>query len=105
MKQHNKYREEFRCHTCDSLLGKYDSDSAYFMQIKCHQRNCKTLNNEGNHQPDEIVEFRCTAVDPKKSAKAGHDVVCNKLLAKIAPGTKVNIRCPRCGAFISSDGK
>ena len=42
-------------------------------------------------------------IDKRKSERAGSDVICNKLLAKISPGTSIQIRCPRCGAFVESN--
>lgn len=102
-KQPRKKLEELRCAPpCNSLLGKYDPESDYFIQTKCSQRNCKSISNHGNHAPTSMGEFRCYAVDPKKSERAGHDVVCNKLLAKVSPETDLTTRCPRCGAFVNS---
>jgi len=49
------------------------------------------------------VEFRCTALDPKRSAKWEQDIVCNKLLARIVPGTIMEIKCSRCGSLETSE--
>ena len=96
-------RTDLRCaDPCKALLGKYDASTEYAIQIKCHQRNCKKLNTIGNFRPSELVEVRCNAIDVRKSKRAGVDTICNKLLAKVAAGTLVQIRCPRCGAFIES---
>jgi len=99
----NKNRTDIRCaDPCKSLLGKFDATIDYAIQIKCHQRSCKKLNSVANHKPDKLVDFRCTAIDDRKSKRADEPVVCNKLLAKISPGTAIQIRCPRCGAFVES---
>lgn len=105
-RNNNSGRKDFRCSytPCTALLGKYNETTEYFIEVKCQQRHCKNVNTRGNVFPSEasLVQFRCYAVDQKKSERAGEDVVCNKLLAKIFPGTDVEIKCPRCGSLCDS---
>lgn len=88
---------EFRCPQCGSLLCKYvDQEKPYAAEIKCQKRGCSTINIRANCVPTNLVELRCQLIDDKKSEKWGSPTVCNKLLAKIVPGTDVEVKCPRC---------
>ena len=88
---------EFRCPSCGSLLCKYiDQENPYAVEIKCQKRGCGTVAIRANVVPTKLVELRCSHVDEKKSEKWGAPTICNKLLAKIIPGTDIEIKCPRC---------
>ena len=95
---------EYRCTPpCNKLLTKYiATDGHYAFEIKCSNSVCKNLNYFGSIITNNLVEFRCSGIDKKKSIKAGHDVVCNKLLARVFPGTQLQIKCPRCGALVET---
>lgn len=92
-------RFEFRCYGCTALLGKYALDPhPWFFEIKCTHSNCKALRSHGNCVPTRLYEFRCTGIDAKRSEKFGEEVICNKLLARVLPGSDIEIKCPRCGS-------
>lgn len=96
---------DFRCPPpCNGLLGCYlEADGTpYAFEIKCHRHKCRRLDYRGNVIMQEPVEFRCDAVDKKRSEKWEKDIVCNKLLARIVPGTVLEIKCPRCGTLVNS---
>lgn len=46
-------------------------------------------------QTDNLIEIRCTG--EYWDAKAKEYSQCNKLLAKLPPGTVYQIKCQRCG--------
>ncbi len=88
---------EFRCPQCGSLLCKYhDQEAPYAAEIKCQKRECNTVNIKANCVPTKLVELRCQLIDEKKSEKWNEQAMCNKLLAKIIPGTDIEVKCPRC---------
>jgi len=95
---------EYRClQPCGKLLCKYQPTEKYAIEIKCTRRTCHNINYRGSVITLNLKELRCPNIDPKKSEKAGKPVVCNKLLAKILPGTRIQIKCPRCKAIIETD--
>jgi len=99
---------EFKCPpSCGRMLCRYiekPSNEPYAFEIKCHHHGCNALNYRGNViVTDSMEEFRCYAIDKKKSVHWGAETVCNKLLARILPGTELEIRCPRCGAIVNSN--
>jgi len=93
---------EFHCQRpCGKLLCKYeDTDNPYAFEIKCNNQRCHRVSYHGNCIATNMVEVRCQNIDPKKSAKAGEPVKCNKLLAKVLPGTVLQVKCKRCGSIV-----
>ena len=89
---------EFRCpEPCGALMCKYcDTQEPFAVEIKCQKRSCTNINTKSNCVPTKIVELRCEHIDKKKSERWGNPTVCNKLLARIIPGTDIEIKCPRC---------
>jgi len=73
-----------------------DKQEPYAIEIKCQKRSCNNINTKSNCVPTKIVELRCENIDKKKSERWGNPTVCNKLLARIIPGTDIEIKCPRC---------
>lgn len=100
---------DYRCPPpCNGLLTRYaefdlSEGKPYAFEIKCHRHKCRRINYRGNVTMEKPVEFRCTALDPKRSAKWEQDIVCNKLLARIVPGTIMEIKCSRCGSLETSE--
>jgi len=96
---------EYRCPPhCNGLICRYkeNNDAPWAFEIKCHRHNCSVINYRGNVIMSEPVDFRCMAIDAKRSAKWGKEVVCNKLLARIVPGTILEIKCSRCRSIETS---
>ena len=88
---------EFRCPQCSALLYKYvDTEEPYAGEAKCLKRGCGSVAIRANCVPANLVELRCQHIDERKSEKWGSPTVCNKLLAKIIPGSDVETKCPRC---------
>ena len=88
---------EFRCPADSSLMAKYvDQQDPYAVEVKCQKRGCVNLNTKSNCIPTKMVELRCEHIDKKKSERWNSPTVCNKLLARIIPGTDIEVKCPRC---------
>jgi len=95
---------EYRCTPpCNKLLCKYKPSENYAFEIKCTRRTCHNINYRGSVISLNLEELRCPNVDPRKSEKAGKPVKCNKLLARILPGTHIQVKCSRCKALIETD--
>jgi len=94
---------DFRCPACGALLCKYkDTEHSYAVEIKCQKRGCSHINIKANCVPINLMELRCQEVDEKKSGRWGAPTRCNKLLAKIVPGTDIEVKCPRCKKITKS---
>ena len=89
MEQNDQEWIDYRClPPCNKLLCRYiETETPFAFEIKCSNRKCHTINNRGNCITLNLVEMRCPNIDPKQSAKRGEDVICNKLLARVLPGT------------------
>ena len=102
----NNYNSKIdhRC-VCGKKLCEYqpNTDGPYAFEIKCSNSKCKKINYHGNVISLNLVELRCPSIDEKRSARFGKSIVCNKLLAKVLPGTRIYVKCPRCGAIVSSE--
>ena len=98
----SKFEVEFRCE-CGALLCKYnDQEDPFAMEIKCQRRNCPNVNIRANCVPTKLVELRCQYIDEKKSNRWGVPTVCNKLLARVIPGSDSEVKCPRCKSVTNS---
>ena len=98
----NDFNISFRCE-CGSLLCKYiDQEDPFAMEIKCQRRGCPNVNIRANCVPAKLVELRCQYIDNKKSERWGTPTVCNKLLARVIPGSNAEIKCPRCKSLSKS---
>ncbi|MGD9697438.1 Com family DNA-binding transcriptional regulator [Acinetobacter sp.] len=97
----NEQWTDYKCTPpCNRLLCKFKPISEpYAFEIKCPGRKCHNINYHGNVISINLTELRCAGIDTKRSAKAGEDIVCGKLLARILPGTQIQIKCPRCGTI------
>jgi hypothetical protein len=94
---------EFRCPACSALLCKFkEGETPFAVEVKCQKRGCSHINIKANCVPINLVELRCQEIDEKKSEKWGESTICNKLLAKIVPGTDLEAKCPRCKKITKS---
>jgi phage FluMu protein Com len=92
---------EYRCTPpCRKLLCKYiPTDTPYALEVKCTRRNCHSINYRGSVVTLNLQELRC----PGDYLRNGEVVTCNKLLARILPGTVVQVKCPRCKSLVETD--